>query len=295
MGPQIPEKGYIVEELSDGLYYVSDGTYNTMFLTTGEGVIVVDAPPNLGNKIMLAIEEVTDEKITHVVYTHSHADHIGSASMYPEDAEYIAHESTKKALENQRSTYGVFLGGGQVPVPTTTFSEEYILEVGNQVLELKFKGANHLDGNIFVYAPKQKVVMLIDVIFPGWVPFKHFALTKDLDGFIEAHDQLLEYEFDYLVAGHLTRLGTREDVLVQQEYVVDVMNNAANALQTVDFFAIASETGFENQWLLFDTYLDAVARDCEEKTLEKWEDRLGGAEIFTEDHCFTALESLRID
>jgi hypothetical protein len=76
---------------------------------------------------------------------------------------------------------------------------------------------------------------------------------------------------------------------------LDVRDNAAAALQTVDFFAIAGETGFVNQWLLFDTYLDAVAQNCAEKTVPEWSERLGGADIFTFSHCYAALESLRIE
>ena len=60
-----------------------DGLYQAMFLTTGEGVIVVDAPPNLGQKLLDAIADTTDEPITHVVYSHGHADHIGSAGLFP--------------------------------------------------------------------------------------------------------------------------------------------------------------------------------------------------------------------
>jgi len=66
-GPAIPEKGYFVEELGDGLYWVTEGVYHVMFLTTGEGVIVVDAPPSMGDKILQAIAETTDEPITHVI------------------------------------------------------------------------------------------------------------------------------------------------------------------------------------------------------------------------------------
>ena len=67
--------------------------------------------------------------------------------------------------------------------------------------------------------------------------------------------------------------------------------NAAQALQTVDFFAIAQETGFENPWLLFDTYLDAVAQECAKLTLPKWQDQLGAADIWTVEHCFKLAES----
>ena len=81
--PIDPAKGYFVEEINDGVYWVTEGTYQVMFVTTGEGVIVADAPPSIGANILNAIAEVTDEPITHVIYSHSHADHISAAGIYP--------------------------------------------------------------------------------------------------------------------------------------------------------------------------------------------------------------------
>ena len=77
-GPTIPAKGYLVQEIRDYLYWVTDGVYNTMFLVTGKGVIAVDAPPSIGKNYLKAIAEVTDEPITVVIYSHAHRDHIGS-------------------------------------------------------------------------------------------------------------------------------------------------------------------------------------------------------------------------
>ena len=81
--PISPDKGYYVKEIKDGLYWVTEGVYNTMFLTTGQGVIVVDAPPSFGDKLLKAVAEVTKEPITYVIYSHAHADHIGGAARYP--------------------------------------------------------------------------------------------------------------------------------------------------------------------------------------------------------------------
>jgi len=300
-GPPIPQdKGYLVEEIRDDLYVISDGSYQTMFLTTGRGVIVVDAPPTTGENILKAIKDVTDEPVTHVIYSHSHADHIGAASIYPADATYIAQAETAAQLADindpQRiGPYGIFVGGGPVPMPTITFTNSYTLTQGNQTVELEYRGANHEPGNIYIYAPKQKVLMLVDVIFPGWVPFKYLALAEDIPGFIKAHDEVLSFDFDVFIGGHLTRLGTRKDVEIQREYIHDIRANAMKALQTVDFFAIAQETGFENQWNLFDTYLNAVAQKCADLTLLKWKDRLGGADIWTFSHSWKIVESLRIE
>ena len=300
-GPPIPEeKGYIVEEIGDGIYWVTEGMYQIIFLTTGEGVIVVDAPPNIGERILAAIAETTTEPITHVIYSHSHADHIAAASMYPADATYIAHEITAENLsgmtdEGRAAPFGAFLGGSPVPMPTVTFKDNYTFEVGNQKLELSYRGVNHNPGNIYIYAPRQKVLMFVDVIFPGWTPFKYLALTNNVEGFVAAHDEVLSFDFETLVSGHLGRRGTREDVETQKEYIYDMRANAAMALQTVDFMAIAEQTGWANSWLLFDTYLNAVAQTCTDSTVAKWGGKLGAVDIFTWDHCWILAEALRID
>jgi hypothetical protein len=76
--PEIaPAKGYRLEELGRGLFMVTDNAYQSMFLVYEDGVVVIDAPPNYSKHLLAAIGEVTDKAVTHVVYSHSHIDHIG--------------------------------------------------------------------------------------------------------------------------------------------------------------------------------------------------------------------------
>lgn len=296
-----PEKGYFVEEISDGLFWVTEGFYQMTFLTTGEGVIVIDAPPFLGANILAAIGEVTDEPITHVIYSHSHSDHIGAAGLYPPDATYIAHADTAATLTDAFSRdrrgfeYGAFVGGAPVPIPTVTFDDSYTLTVGDQTLELSFRGPAHEPGNIYIYAPDHKVLMLVDVVFPGWSPFKNLGLAEDVPAYFAAHDEILSFDFDTLVSGHLGRLGTRGDVETEKEYFLDIEQAAASAVQSVDLAAIAEATGSENFWLLFDTFFDEAIQQCEETIVPQWVDRLGGVDVFTADHCFAIIFSLRLD
>ena len=58
---------------------------------------------------------------------------------------------------------------------------------------------------------------------------------------------------------------------------------------------MAAETGFENTWLLFGTYLDAVASECTRLTNAKWTTKLGAADLFTKSHCESVLEALRVE
>lgn len=116
-----PEKGYSVEEIRGGLYWVTDGSYNTMFLVTDEGVVVIDAPPSIGANYLKAISEVTDKPIRYVIYSHSHLDHIGTvASIFRENATHIAHEDIAEELQrahNQVQTTQDNLQVQPMPLP----------------------------------------------------------------------------------------------------------------------------------------------------------------------------------
>ena len=108
-GPVIPSKGYLVEEIRDGLFWITDGAYNTMFLVTDEGVVAVDAPPTIGKNYLKAISEVTDKPITHVIYSHAHIDHIGAAGMFPKNAVIIAQEETAEEFQRVKIYLQMFL------------------------------------------------------------------------------------------------------------------------------------------------------------------------------------------
>ncbi len=291
-GPAIDQnQGFLVEELGRGLYHLNDGVYQTMFLTTGEGVVIVDAPPNTGEKILAAVASVTDEPITHVIYSHTHKDHIGAASLYPNGVTIIAHEEVAAHLAAKNDP--------DRPVPTQTFSDSMTLEVGSQTLQLDYHGVNHEPGNIFIYAPEQKVLMVVDIVFPGWTPFPDLALAESVDGFLAAHDQILSYDFDRYIGGHINRFGTREDVEIQKEYFADIVQAAGKANGAMDFGAAFGEAaergGAGNIWAVIKIVFDNVAQQCADEVEAKWGDRLGAVDVFTFDHCWEISEWQRID
>src|SRR5438045_5592675 len=173
-----PDKGYFVQEIGGGVYWVTDGLYNTMFIVSSAGVIAVDPLPNLGARYLKAIREVTDKPITHVVYSHEHTDHIGAAYLFSKDAVYIAHEQTAQILARRQDP--------RRPVPNQTFSQSRTLDVGDQSLVLEYKGTNHEAGNRYMYAPRQKILMLVDVVYPGWMPYKPLGIADDVPASMQA-------------------------------------------------------------------------------------------------------------
>ena len=137
--------------------------------------------------------------------------------------------------------------------------------------------------------------MLVDVIFPGWVPFAYLAVSQDIPGSIAAPTEALKYPFTTFVGGHLTRLGTREDLLRHQEYIEQLKAECAKALDTFDVGGVFASVDPTNPWAIFRGYLDGVASEAARAIAPKWRDRLGGVDAFTDKNAFAMTESLRID
>jgi hypothetical protein len=96
-GPAIPAAGYLVQEIADRVYWLTDGLYQMVFVTTTEGVVAVDAPPTIGKNILRAIATVTNSRVTHAIYSHHHADHTGAMILY-QGARFYAHREVAGLL-----------------------------------------------------------------------------------------------------------------------------------------------------------------------------------------------------
>ena len=283
LGPAIPKAGYLVEEIADGLFSITDGLYQMMFLVTGDGIVAVDAPPTLGANIPRGIASVSRLAVTHAVYSHHHADHVGAMVLY-EGATLHAHHETARLLQRAADP--------NRPQPQSTFTDSARLECGGGVLELSYHGPIHSPGNIFIYAPTQQVLMLVDVIYPGWVPFAALAMSQDIPAWLDAPAQALEYPFETFIGGHLTRLGSRDDVVEHQEYLSDLERECRDAIDTVN---LGSAEVLSDPWAVFRAYLDGVAHQAAANVAERWRDRLGGVAAFTDMNAWALVESLRID
>ncbi|MFE7156965.1 MBL fold metallo-hydrolase [Streptomyces sp. NPDC057636] len=299
--PALYEKGYHVENVGDGgnFYWVTcPAGYEAGFVVTGSGVIVIDAPPGLGENLQSAVRSVTKEPITHLIYSHWHSDHIGAASQFGPDVKIIAHELTRELLDRFPDKYR--------PLPTDTFTTDETLNVGGVELELSYKGADHCPGNIYIYGPAQKVLTKIDIVSPGSVTFMHCDASENISGFYQAHDDILSYDFKTLIGGHITRWGTREDVEVAREYWHDVLEYSQDALRLMSNSEALQ--GFlegmtrDHQMVGAENWINSIANYATEKTLTKttsngqtWPERLAGATVFTKYHAWTVAEAARLE
>jgi glyoxylase-like metal-dependent hydrolase (beta-lactamase superfamily II) len=288
-GPAVdPAKGYRTQKLGDGLYMVTDGSYQSMFMTYEDGVVVVDAPPQYASLIPRAIAEVTDKPITHVVYSHYHTDHIGGATALAARPIIIAHAETNRALARARDP--------NRPLATVTFDQQYRLTVGSQVLELSYHGNAHAPGNIFISAPRQRTLMVVDVVFPGWMPWRRFAVAQDVNTYFAQVREISQVDFDTLVGGHVGRTGTRADVALQLAFMDDLKSAAAAALASTKLGeGMVASDRLHNAWAVFDSYIDRVALSCVNQLTPKWSTTLAAFDVYVWDQCFAMEQALRIE
>jgi glyoxylase-like metal-dependent hydrolase (beta-lactamase superfamily II) len=293
LGPVSNADGYFVGPIRDNLYWVTDGFYQAMFLATTRGVVLVDAPPTIGHNLLRAITDVTTtmgtpSTVTHLVYSHFHADHIGASSIFGDDVIRIGHAETARLL--------LEAGDPRRPAPKITFKDQHVLEFGEDRLDLAFHGPSHSPDNIFIHAPRHQTLMVADVFFPGWVPFKGLGYSQDIPGWVQAQDIAMGYPWTTLVGGHLGRLGTRGDDDLQRQYIADLGASVRQTLASLDptpFFQQYLPSG--NAWAIFKAYLDAAAQQAAEPVTAKYLDKLGAADVFTVDNAYALFQSLRID
>lgn len=288
-GPAIdPAKGYRIQELGKGLYLVTDNAYQSMFMVYEKGVVVIDAPPSYAQYIPKAIREITDKSVTHLVYSHSHSDHIGGTkSIGVNSPIIIAQEETKRLLARANDP--------NRPLPTVTFRDRYALQLGSQRLELSYHGVGHEPGNIFIYAPRQKTLMVVDTVSPGWMPFRRLHLAQDVLGHYAQVEEIKKFDFVTLVGGHVARTGTRADVELYSEFLNDLKAAAGEALKTTKFGVGLDTRDLPNPWAGFDNYIDRVVVQCVNRMTPKWRTKLAAYDVFIWDQCYTVEQSLQID
>ena len=91
----VPSFTFETYKVSEGVYsFTDDGFYMSMFVVTGEGVMVIEPVRLSHSKLMLqAIRNITNEPIKYLFYSHNHWDRTLGGQVFKDvGATIIAHE-----------------------------------------------------------------------------------------------------------------------------------------------------------------------------------------------------------
>ena len=291
LGPAVNEHGYYVGRVAGNLYWITDGAYQSAFLTTPDGVVLLDAPPSIGHNIQRAVDEIAaangvSNEVTHLIYSHHHADHAGASSLFGRSITRIGHEETRRLLLRD--------GDPARPAPEETFQDRRILEIGGQPIELAWHGSNHSPDNIFIHLPDHDALMLVDVVSPGWAPVCQGGLADDVPGYTAAAETALTYRWKRFIGGHMGRLGTRDDIATHREYVADIANSSLTALETIDPTPYFDKYG-RNTRAAASAYLDAITTAAAAPVIEKYTGVLAAVDVVTPRATTHVMQSMRLD
>jgi glyoxylase-like metal-dependent hydrolase (beta-lactamase superfamily II) len=223
--------------------------------------------------------------ITHLIMSHGHADHNGGGSAFADVPNLQIIASTKAAATlAKQPLVGVL-------TPTQTFDEALDLTIGGVKIELRNMRYHAEDTDTAIFLPAQKFLMAIDLITPGEVPFMNFGSTTDFAAYVDAFDALLSYDFEVFLAGHVSLLGNRADVIATREYTLDVRDTVFAMMPSfLDRFGASFETmAFQNGNLAYRYAMESIRDECATQIIERWQSTLSAADIWADSHCETVV------
>lgn len=172
------EKNISFTEVGDGLWaFTAEGDPNSGVIIGDESVMIVEAQatPRLANKVIEKVREVTDKPISHVVMTHYHAVRVLGASAFNADQIIMGEDARAMVVERGQEDWDsefqrfprLFEGHESIPGltwPTTTFSEDMTVYLGNRQINLMHLGRAHTAGDIVIHVPDQNVMFTGDIV-----------------------------------------------------------------------------------------------------------------------------------
>ncbi len=171
----------------------------TMFVVTDEGVLVADGQGSVEETELLMehIASVTDQPVTTVVVASDHGDHTAGNSVFPPEADFLAHPTSAAALE--RMAAGVQDGAPPMPLATHMVEDREVLTMGGREIHVLFLGRAHTGGDLVVYLPEEKIMFMSEAylhrVFPAmrtaypseWVEMIEAAQAMDVDTYVPGH------------------------------------------------------------------------------------------------------------
>ncbi len=244
--------------------FTAEGDPNTGVIIGDDSVMIIDAQatPRMAEMVIEKIRSVTDKPISHVVLSHYHAVRVLGASAY--NADQIIMGDTARAMVVERGQEDwdsefqrfprLFQGHESIPGltwPTTTFSEDMTVYLGNRRIDLMHLGRAHTAGDIVIHVPDENVMFTGDIV-------EYHSACYCGDGHFgdwgNTLDNIASFDVDAIAPG-------RGDALVGKEMVGKAIASTRDFVDST--YAPAARVAARNGTLK-DAW-DAVRTECDPK------------------------------
>ena len=196
-----------ITRVSFDIYRFQNQFHNNMFVITGDGVVVTD-PINAeaASWLRAEIAKLTDEPITHLIYSHSHGDHASGGTEYGDVPNVIMQQYAPEDIDLVEAT--------------ERFSDQLSFTVGSKTFELTYLGPGHGTDMIAVVVQPEAVAFVVDVVSARRLFYRDFP-GSDVDQWIQQVKKVEALDFDILIGGH-GPVGTKKDVSAGIAYLEEM-------------------------------------------------------------------------
>ncbi len=174
----------MAKKVADNLYMLvpapgnppSGPVGNTAVFVMSTGVALVDTKvAGYGPDILAEVRGITDKPVTTIINSHTHFDHTGSNTEFPDTVHFVAHENTRAQLARDTcervTNCDAFKGENAKYLPGTTFSNRLSLFHGPDQIDLYYFGRGHTDGDTFTVFKSARTMHSGDIFGGLWLPF----------------------------------------------------------------------------------------------------------------------------
>jgi glyoxylase-like metal-dependent hydrolase (beta-lactamase superfamily II) len=214
VSPDIPAQELRPENeitaLADGVYLFRHQFHQAIFITTAQGVIVTDPiSADAAAWLKAEIKKLSDQPVRYVVYSHHHNDHITGGSAFADQAAFVSHSAARAHI--------VDAADPATPVPSLTFTDRMVIDLGGKHIELIYTGKNHSDNSVVILLPQHKLLFAVDFIPVETVAYR--TMRSDYpDDWIDSLKRVEQLDFETLVPGH-GKIGRKEHVPMFRGYL----------------------------------------------------------------------------
>jgi glyoxylase-like metal-dependent hydrolase (beta-lactamase superfamily II) len=223
-------------DLGGGVYMLTGNGGNIGVAAGEDGVFLVDdqyAP--LTDKIVAAVQAISDRPIGFVLNTHWHTDHTsGNENLRNAGALIVAHDNVRTRLSAPQ--YSEFFDRTVPPastaaLPSLTFSEAVTFHLNGGEIHAFHVEHAHTDGDAIVVFKNANVVHMGDTYFNGLYPYIDVSTGGSIDGTIAAVEKALALSDDEtkVIPGH-GPLADRAELLGYLEMLRGVRAAVAEAI-----------------------------------------------------------------
>lgn len=237
-------------ELTDNLYVLTSDPAeqgmrtggNTAVFVTSSGVVLVDTKiRGYGEDIMAEVRRITDQPVTTIINTHTHWDHSGANTEFPDTVNFVTHENTAGHMASTDCDDGAGYQGGSIKncevftgensrfLPKTTFSNRTSLFSGPDQIDLYYFGRGHTDGDTWVVFREARTMHTGDMMARKGLPYIDSANTNgSATEFGMTLEKAIEgvSNVDTLIPGHNDDMYVWNDLVEYSAFYNDLVTKA---------------------------------------------------------------------